>query len=272
MRFRGSRAELQAALAHLPAVLTGRAPDPSGAVEQLKIRMAMVLLARVKAAFVVKAGGGADEMGISWPSLAPATLALRRTNVGAKALQRANERYKTLPADQQKLLATHAASLSRAVTGKDRAARATALRILEKRNRLGLVSKAYYKVKKRLLTGQMNPTELALHIFVGKAAQILRDTGRMMNSLGPALGGDTILRTGPGWVEVGSNVEYFVFHQSARPRKLKKDGTPRLPRRQILPDNMAQVPRAWLDDMMRELQRGLKSQEFWRAFLGSKAG
>lgn len=51
----------------------------------------------------------------------------------------------------------------------------------------------------------------------GSEAQILVDTGRMRASI--ASGSDAV-RSGPAWVEVGTDVEYAVYHVSAAPRRV----------------------------------------------------
>src|SRR5438105_8103086 len=93
----GTRAELDEALAHLGKVLTGQEPDPTGLVEDMQLRLGATLLSRIKDAYVTKSEGGTDEMGISWPALSPATLALRRKVTGGKTLAKLKALLPTLP-------------------------------------------------------------------------------------------------------------------------------------------------------------------------------
>jgi hypothetical protein len=86
-----------------------------------------------------------------------------------------------------------------------------------------------------------------LQVFGDRKVQILRDTGRLLNSLSPGLlsgkgpavsyskpsgegGNEQIFETEPGLVIVGTNVEYAETHQKTRP---------------FLPDDRHAVPVAW---------------------------
>ena len=84
--FRGSRAELRALLGTLPAMLAGRARDPSGnqIVRQMQLRLGVALLSQVQQDYVAKARGGVGKDGIKWKPLAPQTLARRRSGKPGK--------------------------------------------------------------------------------------------------------------------------------------------------------------------------------------------
>ena len=70
--------------------------------------------------------------------------------------------------------------------------------------------------------------QLAMGKKPSSAVDILRDTGRLFASLSQAIA--------PGRLSVGTNVKYAKYHQSPLPRKLKMNGQPKLPRRQIFWD------------------------------------
>ena len=70
--------------------------------------------------------------------------------------------------------------------------------------------------------------------------QILRDTGRLLNSLSPGLPGN-ILDSRPGEIIIGTNVSYAQYHQS---------GTPRMPARPLWPP-----PRTWPASWWRQIQQ-----------------
>lgn len=72
--FRGTRAELRRALAEVPAILAGTAPDPHGLAANVRGHVGNALLDQIQQAFKAKSVGGTGSDGITWPPLAPATL------------------------------------------------------------------------------------------------------------------------------------------------------------------------------------------------------
>jgi hypothetical protein len=78
VRVRATRAEVKRALHALPAILAGKAADPTGAARTLSLRLGMTALSFVKQAFAEKAAGGADASGLRWEPLKPATVRGRR--------------------------------------------------------------------------------------------------------------------------------------------------------------------------------------------------
>lgn len=279
IKWRGTAEALEQKIQDLPHVISGRVPDSTGAVHWLLLRVGMVVLDLVKDAYVTKSEGGTDQMGIKWEPLSPVTLILRRTRTGAKTITRLKNQLKKGTMKQRKamrgLVKEQHERLKAIIYGKtkeDRAARSRAKRILEKKFAKGLIRRTEYLEKKKVLEGKAKPQKLKDLAIAGAFAMILRDTGRLLNSLSPAgASGDTILLAGPGWIECGSRVDYMKYHQSAAPRALKKDGTPRLPRRQILPDDVGQFPAEWWAKINDAFQSGLKSKEFWLMYLGGMA-
>lgn len=75
--FTGTAEELKAVLMGLPAILAGTAPDPLGLARGLQLRMGVALLSQIQQDFVVKARGGTGRDGVTWPKLAPSTIARR---------------------------------------------------------------------------------------------------------------------------------------------------------------------------------------------------
>lgn len=277
IRWTGTQAELDARIAQLTDVLNGRASDPGGCVKLLLIRVGLVLLEKVKEAYVQASQGGADAWGNKWPALAPATLAARRIgSTSDKALQRLKERYKKLPAAQRRQIDEHAKRLH--LVFNDKRAKAAAVRVLDRQLLSGKIDRKAYDKRVRLIE-RGTSREQAKFIAAASWAQILRDTGRLLNSLSPQFrgSGDQIFNTLPGSVEVGSNVKtdsgppLLALHTSPDPRKLKADGNPVLPRRKVLPDNEQDMPQSWLDAISDEVTLVMASREFWLAFLGSKA-
>jgi hypothetical protein len=261
LRYRGSRQELMVDLARLPGILTGRLPDPGGVAKALMIAMGMVLLSRIKEAYVIKSRGGVDAMGIYWPPLAASTLAGRRK--GRMSIRQMNQKLAGLSPERRALVEAHAARTSAAIDKQLAWERIDLLR--RRKGKLTARDRAMLSLKRKKLT------------LATAFAEILRDTGRMLNSLSPEVitatgggGDDTIMRTGPGWLEVGSNVEYFAYHNSDKPRRKNADGSDRLPRRQVLPDNVGQIPAAWIAEMGDAARKTMRTAEFWRLLLGAK--
>jgi hypothetical protein len=74
LTYRGAQDDLRAECARLPAIIVGHEPDPTGRIDAAKQRMAEMLLEKIHEAYEVKKTGGTDEMGITWPPLAPSTV------------------------------------------------------------------------------------------------------------------------------------------------------------------------------------------------------
>lgn len=74
----GSANDLRRLLQRIPMILTGRAPDPYRIARSLQLRIGLVLMSKIRQAFVTKARGGTDEAGIRWAPLLPRTVRRRR--------------------------------------------------------------------------------------------------------------------------------------------------------------------------------------------------
>ncbi len=80
--------------------------------------------------------------------------------------------------------------------------------------------------------------------------EILRDTDRLFNSLGPQLvkNLDQVFQVNPGSVSVGTNVEYGAYHHN---------GTSRIPQRRLWPD-WDQWPTEWKEQVFDAMREGLQ--------------
>lgn len=279
VRWHGTKGELLARLHQFGGVFGGKLPDNSGSAAELLQAVGMTLLGEMQDAYEKKAEGGRDAMGIQWAPLAASTLALRRTTGGAAQAAKLRDMFGRLPDTRKRLVAVQYHRLLNLFKAEQRqsrsgaASRKTARRLLEL-IRPFISPTRYAQTQKRLI--EMHNGKAKQAAVLGAYALILRDTGRLFNSLSPQLngGGDQVMQVGAGSVSVGSNVGYMKFHQSSAPRRMKKDGTPRLPRRQVLPDANTPVPEAWWRRMHETFgrgRRGLRSDQFWRRFLGDKA-
>lgn len=294
IRYRGKRDDLIRKLRELPGVFAGRIPDPNKITESVLMAAGVTLLGKVQDSYVTKSEGGTDAMGITWQPLSPVTLSLRRKGTtSAKAMVKLGKMFKDAPKSRQRLIRRNYQKLKElyesdmAERGKpgSRAKRA-AIRILHltkpyitearfKKTLAELNRSDFLKTirgKKKLKTARemiRDREAIKRTSLAGAFALILRDTGRLLNSLSPEHRGsvDQQLKIAPGVLTVGSNVSYFVYHQSNEPRKLKKDGTPILPRRQVLPDETHPMPDSWKNAMGSTIVNAISSKEFWTSYL-----
>lgn len=276
IEWHGTKAELLARLRQLPRTLTGSDPDSTGVVDAAGLRTGGVLLSHIQGAYETKSEGGTDEMGIQWPPLAASTLALRRKVTGAKSLAKLRATLTALPAYRRQLIKIQRDRLLevyRSAPGS-RVQRRQALRFL-RLMQPHLAPSRYRKLVSEIK--DQKPAKGAALAFSGAFAVILRDTGGLFNSLSPTITPDTVLAAGPGSITVGSNkttasgLNLLDLHDSDQPRAKKKDGTDRLPRRQVLPDAAHPIPQAWWADMVAAYASGLNQREFWVSYLGPKA-
>lgn len=273
IEWRGTREELYQRLRQLPAVLSGGAPDPDSAAAGLLLADGLTLLGKIQEAYDLKSQGQQDAMGITWPPAAATTLALRNKVTTRKALNRIARTFHSMPPHRQRQIRTHyrrLLDLYQSGSGAGALARKHALSLLQRMQ--PLISPTRYKRLYSELSKPVTGDRAMKLALAGAVHLLLRDTNRMFNSLSPRIDSpDRVLRVVPGAVNVGSNVDYFKYHQSRRPRKLKADGTPKLPRRQILPDDHTPIPPEWQRAVMDTTRDGLRGREFWQKFLGSQA-
>lgn len=269
LTFKGSRAELDAALASIPRKLAGKEPDATGAVVGLLRKMGAVLLGKIHEAALLKSAGGTDAMGVSWPALSGATLALRSVQTGARQMAKAKEKYRRLPDWARSLVREHAKRAAAAIVGEEKASRKHALKILEAQKKDGKVGGLRYRRMKQRLEQGLPAAQLRREAFMVSFAAILRRSGRLLAGLVPG-SSESVIRVDNGRVTVGSSVPYQNFHDSKKPRRQKRGGGDRLPRRQIFPDDPGQLPDEWKSALRKTLLDGIRSGEFLRQLLGGK--
>jgi len=275
--FRGTRAEAKNIAYRLGAILAGREADTIGIARGFLLSIGVAALSDIKDAFITKARGGTDEMGISWPRLSRKYLAYgrrfgrgeavgltRAAGLDPKANRFAPGRSKGLltQAQLQRWRQIFASLVPRFYlsTGSIQFAKARAAQI------------AWATLKKE-------GAQTKLQVFGDRTVEILRDTGVLLNSLSPGLlsgtpgpsasyskpagpGGDEqILAINAGEVIVGSTVAYAARHNNG-------DFENNVPRRQFLPDS-GQVPQVWWD---RWLAVGMQALEAGAAMLYRQRG
>lgn len=268
--FRGTREELNAAVKRLLAVMAGKETDPTGRVDQMMTAVGLEVLGKIHDAYAEKSQGGMDQLGITWPPLSQVTLALRRKDSSTATVERAKSELKNLPLARRKLIGIQYSRLFKLYTAaKGQFSDRKSLMARKYARRLVELMKPYIAPGRyKKLVGELSktlPDPRARRLAIaGATALILRDTGRLLNSLSPQFSGpDRILRVAPGTVTVGSNVRtktgipLLALHNSSAPRKLKKDGTPKLPRRQVLPDLQHPMPDSWKHDLIGVLRKQL---------------
>ena len=189
--------------------------------------MAVEFFSLVKGAFVVKARGGTDEAGISWPPLSKKYLAYGRgpkssRRVGGHSPQGGDGALTKAQVDKWWVYYRQALAWL-ATTEPIKAAKGHAAAI------------AWSKIKKE-------GGRTKLMVLGNRPHEILRDRGILLNSLTPGFAsGDRyigtehqIYRTRPGEITVGTNVPYANAHHEGIG----------VPKRQLWPD-ADKIPDSW---------------------------
>lgn len=235
--FRGTRAELAAALARIPAALAGRDPAAARPAELALARAGTALLGEVQRAFLVKSRGGVGSDGIKWVPLKRETVAARRTTAGErKAAGVGGRRGRGLltPAQDKRWRQVYARTLAR-----------LRLSLGEADARARAAAAAWADAKR-------SGARTRLDVFGGRQVDVLRDTGELFRSLtpgyeqlGPA-GPGQVFRVAPGAVVVGTAKK--PWHHRGVPG--------RLPARPLWPVD-GTIPPAWWPAVRDALARGL---------------
>lgn len=186
----------------LPRALSGHGPDSTGLVQGLQLRVGMQALSLIKEAFVVKARGGTDEAGDSWPPLTRKHIAYGRRHPGLDSIRRQakaegrpgrplltkrqNERWKAL---YTRALRGLAAQNREGGAGPEEKGHAAAYAWMVLKTEGG-----------KTILGEYGDTP----------TEILRDSGQLLNSLSPGVAGPSghpnqIFRVNPGEVIIGTN-------------------------------------------------------------------
>lgn len=280
IRVRGTRSQVVQRLLQIGPTLAGTIRDIQGVVPEAFIAMGLSVLALMHAHFDRLSQGGQGDDGTVWPDLSPVTLGLREKNTAPKAIQNLMADVKAAPKHRQEMFKRNLARMKALFDPADtesaissKAIRKKALRILE-RMKPYISPQRYERTKKQLeLKGPKGKKAKPYFARVATAAAgalILRDTGKLFNSLSPMLRTeDQVLKPGLGNIEIGTNVEYAAYHQSPGPRKMKKDGSgPVLPRRHFNPDV---TPPEWMKEAAQTLKTIIASPAFIIRFLGPLA-
>lgn len=197
---RATRDDLRRALQGLPAAAQGGGPI----ADAMMVRVGMVLLGRIKRAFIVKARGGTDECGEKWQPLSPKTIAYNKTRQrGRGGRTKAEKKRNAFPSQAlnqkqqdrwwevyRRQLAIH--------KGDKRHAAAVAWTVLKREGARTLVDK-----------------------YGHRQVEILRDTGLLLNSLSPGVASsDQVFRVERGAVTVGTNRAGAAAHHNGVPGRL----------------------------------------------------
>ena len=241
--YRGTRADITRIALQLAAVLAGRAPDTHGVARGFMLTLGFAALTDIKEAYLIKAAGGTDEMGIRWPPLAPSTIARRRVGPRDKKFSESIKlRERIRKRETTKALNRFRLSLPEG----------------EAQRRAKIVG----GLKATRETGATKAATLG-----GRTVEILRDVGVLLNSLSPGRltgsgasvsysppggegGNEQIFAIGAGEVIVGSNVKYFRTHQ-------RGDKGRNIPQRKVLPDAETPVPQVWWERWTVLANKGL---------------
>lgn len=224
--YSGTRAELKRTLFMLPGILSGRLPDQEGLGEGFRNALGFAALSDIRSAYIEKARGGTDEMGIRWPKLKPSTIARRRTGTstfGSEAIQR---RERVRRRETRRAYERYRFSLPEK----------------EARRRAAIVG----GIKATQETGFTREETLG-----DREVEILRDTSVLFNSLSPGEltdagysppaedgGENQIFEIGDSQVRVGTNVPYASVHQHGSRQR-------NIPARPFIPDEDYPVPEIW---------------------------
>lgn len=270
--FKGDRNDIRNLAIRLRDILSGRAPDRSGIASGFLLCLGFGALSDIKDAYVTKADGGTDEMGISWPDLSPKTKAYgRRFGPGEQSsLKQAagvGRGARFAPGNNVGLLTAEQLKMWKKIFARTLARLRLSLPEDEAKARAAQIAWATLKRDYGART--------KLDVYGNRKVQILRDTGVLLNSLSPGIltggpapsyskptapgGSEQVFEQHPGSIIVGTNVPYAAAHN--KPLKAK------LPRRQILPDE-DQVPDVWWE---RWLGIGMKALEAGSAILFREA-
>lgn len=252
--FKGTRKDVRDVANQLADLLAGRNGQSSKLAGSFLRAIGFAALSTIKDAYVVKARGGRDEMGIQWPPLSKAYLAYgRRFGRGEQnALKRAaglGRQHRHAPGGRKGLLTNQQLKTWRQIYARALRRLAVSMPVEEAKR---IAAGHAWKVMK-----EEHGARTKLEVFGNRDVEILRDTGVLLNSLSPGRltqsgyhkpsgegGADQIFELGMASVIVGTNVAYAAAHNYGHPAR------PKLPRRQFLPDDESQIPESWWQDWL----------------------
>lgn len=242
--YRGTRQDLLLQVAQLSAILSGRAADATGIAKAFLMAIGYAALADIRDAYVKKARGGTDAMGVRWAPLRPRTIANRRVgpgdrnNANVQAWEQARKRE--LRRIQREFERQEGDLYDRFLLSMDAA---------EARRRAR-------QIASRRATEQTGMTKI--QALGSRNVEILRDTGVLMNSLTPGVlsasgssmtysppsgegGQHQVFKIGPGEVIVGTIDKKAATHQNGDPAR-------NIPQRKILPEESDTIPADWMEN------------------------
>lgn len=238
--------ELRRRLSLLMAALAGR--ERNDLIEGAKLRVAVAFFSKVKEAYIIKARGGIDETGMSWPPLSPKTLAYGRHTQSGKSRV-----LKTTAKKQQKAGANKYQSLRAYNVAYREALARFSLSLPKAEAKRRAQNVAFYVANKK-----SGPTKIAAAetLRPGADYDILRDTGILLNSLQPGIvtGGTyspkegQVVESEGSILAVGTNVEYAATHHYGRKH---------IPARPLWP-KPSNVPQSWKTAFADAMQRGIE--------------
>lgn len=209
---RATRADVRRRLAALPAILAGKAPDPSGVAPAVARAVGEEALAVVREAFGAKSRGGVDEAGQQWAPLDPKYVAYGRQHGGVAAAR--GRAARTENANRRPLLST----------AQDRRWRQLYARMvwtLMKAQGVNGLQAAPPAVKAHAAAYAWTVVKLEggktiLGTYGGARVAIGVKSGALLESLEPGAAGN-VLRVEPGAVVIGSDVPHARhFHRRRR--------------------------------------------------------
>lgn len=248
-----TRAELKEYLRQLPGILSGRLADLDGIAHGFKLRLAFAFFSVVKEAFIVKARGGTDECGITWPKLSRKYLAYQRPmGQGGKGSLKPPKAGGIAPGARKKNGQLPDGFMTEGQYNRWRKVYGTTLaRLLlqvpeaEARKRAAQIAWADAK---------RSGVRTKLDVFGNREVEILRDRGILFNSLSPGVltedGPDASygkpdqqhVEERPGEIAVGTNVKYAAYHQNGKRPYWPKDGN---------------LPGAWWEEILDAGRSGI---------------
>ena len=224
---RATAAQIRQAVLQAPGVARNGGPI----ADAMMTRCGLAILGRIRDAFVIKSRGGVDAAGDSWPPLSPKTIAYSKTRIRGRFSRTKAERARphfpsqALNSRQQaRWWAVYRHQLAIYKGDKSHAA-AVAWIILKQEGTTTLIAK-----------------------YGGRAVEILRDRGLLLNSLSPGISStESVFRVGPGEVIVGTNRKWAGCHHR---------GTRTIPQRRLWPAP-SRWPNSWWSDIMDQARQGI---------------
>ncbi len=248
--FQGSRRDVIRLAYRLRDILVGRQQDSHQVREGFLLSLGFAALSDIKDAYVTKADGGTDEMGVSWPDLSPKTKAYSRRfgpreQATLKKAAGLGRGHAFAPGGNRGLLTKAQLERWKQIFARNFNRLSLSLPVKEAKARAAQIAWAVIK---------REGAQTKLEVYGSRKVQILRDTGVMLNSLSPGVlsgtppamayskpsgeGGDKQVFDAQGArIIVGTNDPRAGAHNNGVPG--------RLPKRQIFPDNAAQIPAVW---------------------------